>query len=108
MLEVAPFDEALAQTTAMLGDADDVEILSASPAAAPNLTHPLIGALVRAGDLGVRPKLGWTDVARFAQQGIAAVNFGPGDPELAHTAGERVERSELDRCRDVLARMIGA
>ena len=59
------FDDALAQTTALFADADEVEIVSASPAAAPNLTHPLIDELVTVGDLGVRPKLGWTDVARF-------------------------------------------
>ena len=35
------FDEALAQTKALFDDADEVEIVSASPAAAPNLTHPL-------------------------------------------------------------------
>jgi succinyl-diaminopimelate desuccinylase len=102
------FEEALAQTRAMFDDADEVEIVSASPAAAPNLTHPLIAELVGASNLGVRPKLGWTDVARFTQHGIAAVNFGPGDPELAHTARERVERSELEQCRRVLSAFVSS
>ena len=97
------FDDALAQTQALLDDADEVEIVSASPAAAPNLTHPLVAELIDTGKLDVRPKLGWTDVARFTQHGIAAVNYGPGDPELAHTAGEFVERAELDECLRVLA-----
>ena len=101
------FDDARAETKALLADADEVEIVSASPAAAPNLTHPLVAALIETGKLDVRPKLGWTDVARFTQHGIAAVNYGPGDPELAHTAGEFVERAELDECLRVLANFVG-
>jgi len=100
-------DDAVAQTLAMFADADEVEVVSASPAAAPNLTHPLVAELVAAGSLDVRPKLGWTDVARFTQHGIAAVNFGPGDPELAHTAAERVERADLDHCLRVLSKFAG-
>ncbi len=97
------FEDALAQTRAFVDDADEIEIISASPAAPPNLGHPLIAELISTGALDVRPKLGWTDVARFTQHGIPAVNYGPGDPELAHTAGEFVERSELDECLRVLA-----
>ena len=99
-------DEAIAQTKALLHGADDLEIVSASPAAAPNLGHPLVADLISAGKLDVRPKLGWTDVSRFTQHGIAAVNYGPGDPALAHTAGEFVERSELDECLRVLANFV--
>jgi len=100
-------DDAIAQTLALFADADEVEVVGASPAAAPNLAHPLVAELVAAGSLDVRPKLGWTDVARFTQRGIAAVNFGPGDPELAHTAGERVERADLDHCLRVLSKFAG-
>lgn len=104
---VCTFDEALAQTRALFDDADEVEVVSASPAAAPNLTHPLIVELIETGKLGVRPKFGWTDVSRFTEHGVAAVNFGPGDPELAHTAGEFVERADLDGCLRVLAAFVG-
>lgn len=76
---------------------DCIELVEAQPAAAPSLSHPLLSRLVDATGAPPRAKLGWTDVAFFAERGIPAVNFGPGDPELAHTAAERVERSDLER-----------
>jgi succinyl-diaminopimelate desuccinylase len=97
-------DDAVAEIVAFCREAgaDDVEVVNASAAAPPNLTHPLIAELIGVYDLPVRPKLGWTDVARFAAHGIAACNFGPGDPELAHTADERVDRVTLDACLGLL------
>ena len=100
-------DEIEAQVRALLADADDVEILQAQPAAAPNLTDPLVDEFVRGLALPVRPKLGWTDVARFASRGVPAVNFGPGDPEIAHTQGELVTRQSVERCHEVLASFVG-
>jgi succinyl-diaminopimelate desuccinylase len=98
---------AISEVYELIGDANTLEVLNASPPASPNLTHPLVAQLIGAGVLGVRPKLGWTDVARFAAHGIAACNFGPGNPELAHTADEQVELDDLVRCADVLAAFLG-
>jgi succinyl-diaminopimelate desuccinylase len=100
-------DEARAQVEALLEGADEIEVVNASPAAPPNLWDPLVAELIGTFDLGVRPKLGWTDVARFAAHGVPALNFGPGDPEIAHTAGEHVTRESLDGCYAVLGRFLG-
>ena len=100
-------DDAATEVRALLAGADDVEIVSASPAAPPNLDHPLVAEFVGTLDLKVRPKLGWTDVARFASRGVAALNFGPGDPTLAHTAEERVTRGDIEGCFNVLAHFTG-
>jgi succinyl-diaminopimelate desuccinylase len=100
-------EEATEQVTALLDGADEIEVINASPAAPPNLWDPLVAELIGTFDLGVRPKLGWTDVARFAANGVPALNFGPGDPEIAHTAGEHVSRDSLDAVYAVLGRFLG-
>ena len=84
-----------------------VEILQAQLAAPPNLHDPLVDEFVSGLSLPVRPKLGWTDVARFAALGVPAVNFGPGDPEIAHTQGEFVTRASVEQCYDALGRFVG-
>jgi succinyl-diaminopimelate desuccinylase len=75
---------------------DTFEVVDMAAAATPGLDHPLLAALQRRHDLAVNAKLGWTDVARFTELGVPAVNFGPGDPTIAHTAGEFVTRADLD------------
>ncbi|MGD9793690.1 MAG: succinyl-diaminopimelate desuccinylase [Acidimicrobiia bacterium] len=76
---------------------DRFEIVDCAPAAQPGLTHPLLRALIDRNQLEVRAKLGWTDVARFAEHGIPAVNFGPGDATIAHTRDELLHRAPLER-----------
>ena len=79
---------------------------SAAPAL-PGLDHPLIGALVAASGRPPRAKLGWTDVSFFASRGVPAANFGPGEPTLAHSAGEKVDRAQLDHALATLLSVIG-
>ncbi len=72
-------------------DGWDVMVTDSAPGALPGLTAPAAQHFVEA--VGVTPtaKYGWTDVARFAALGVPALNFGPGDPNLAHTREESVE-----------------
>ena len=76
------------------------------PGALPGLTKPAAAALVDAAGGQVRAKYGWTDVARFAALGIPAVNYGPGDPNLAHRVDERVEVAQITAATDMLRRYL--
>ena len=70
--------------------------------ALPGLAEPAAAAFVAAVGRPARAKLGWTDVARFAAFGIPAVNYGPGDPQLAHTREEHVRIDRLQPAEDAL------
>ncbi len=89
-----------------LGPDDRWELLERAPAAPPSLGHPLLASLVAATGTPPRAKVGWTDVATFWEHGVPAANFGPGDPEVAHTPGERVTADELERAAAVLGSLL--
>ncbi len=79
-------------------DGYPLEVVDNSPGALPGLSHPAAQAFLKATGAVPRPKFGWTDVSRFSALGVPAVNFGPGDPSLAHTRGEYVPIEHLHRC----------
>ena len=80
----------------------EVEITDFAAGARPGLDDPLAQAFVAAVGGQAKPKYGWTDVARFAALGIPAVNYGPGDPSLAHADDERVPVEQIERCEQGL------
>jgi succinyl-diaminopimelate desuccinylase len=107
-LRIAPdrtVDQALAAFREMIApfvdDGDGFEVVDRAAPAPPSLTHPLLAPLVDAGT-PVRAKLGWTDVARFAEHGIPAVNFGPGDSLVAHMQDEHLHRDSIERVHAAL------
>jgi len=74
----------------------EVEIVDLSEGARPGLDAPLAQEFVAAVGAVPKPKYGWTDVARFSAMGVPAVNYGPGDPSLAHHDEERVPLSQIE------------
>jgi succinyl-diaminopimelate desuccinylase len=79
----------------------DYEIVDFAPSGPVELGNPLLQRLIETG-LEVRPKQAWTDVARFAERGVAAANFGPGLPAQAHQEAEYAELSLLEGCYERL------
>jgi succinyl-diaminopimelate desuccinylase len=90
-----------------IDDGDELVVVDQSPPCAPSLKHPLLSKLVEDNGLEVRAKLGWTDVARFDQLGIPATNLGPGDPTVAHTAGEFLDRASLESVHQAVHKLVG-
>jgi succinyl-diaminopimelate desuccinylase len=84
----------------------DVTITDSAPGALPGLDRPAAKAFLEAVGGVANPKFGWTDVARFTGLGIPAVNFGPGDPMLAHKQEEFVPLEQIHRCEDQLRRWL--
>jgi len=72
-----------------------VHVVDSAPGAKPGLQHPLVQGFIDSVGLPVSAKYGWTDIARFGQWGIPGVNFGPGDPSLAHADDERVNQGDI-------------
>jgi succinyl-diaminopimelate desuccinylase len=86
----------------------EVEVTDSAPGALPGLGVPAAKAFVDAVGGTVNPKFGWTDVARFTKLGVPAVNFGPGDPMLAHKQEEFVPIEQLRSCEAMLRTWLGA
>ncbi|GAA0670071.1 succinyl-diaminopimelate desuccinylase [Kitasatospora atroaurantiaca] len=80
----------------------DVVVTDSAPGALPGLGQPAAQAFLAATGGQARAKFGWTDVARFSALGVPAVNYGPGDPNLAH---KREEHCSLSAIAEVEERM---
>ena len=87
-------------------DGFEVTLTDSAPGALPGLEVPAAKAFIEAVGGEVNPKFGWTDVARFTGLGVPAVNFGPGDPMLAHKQEEHVPVEHIVRCEDRLRRWL--
>jgi succinyl-diaminopimelate desuccinylase len=87
-------DEAEARLRELL-PAGELHVLHNSPSAPPALSNPLVKRL-RELVPDVAPKQAWTPVAQFAEQGIDAINYGPGLTRYAHRVDEQIPVENLD------------
>jgi succinyl-diaminopimelate desuccinylase len=85
----------------------DYEVADYAPSGPVELDNPILQKFIQTG-LEVRPKQAWTDVARYAERGVAAANFGPGLPSQAHQEAEFVELPLLEGCYGRLERFLRA
>ncbi len=98
-------DRSEAEALAFVEDFFDgfaITLTDSAPGALPGLDRPAARAFIDAVGGEVNPKFGWTDVARFTTLGVPAVNYGPGDPMLAHKQDEHVETAQIERCEQQL------
>ena len=103
-------DRSEAEATAYVQEVFDgfeVTVVDSAPGALPGLDRPAAKEFVAAVGGEVNPKFGWTDVARFSALGMPAVNFGPGDPMLAHKQEEFVPIEHVARCEAVMRTWLG-
>ena len=84
----------------------ELEVIDNAGGALPGLSASAAQAFVAASGKTVQPKFGWTDVARMAEFSIPAVNFGPGNPSLAHAPNEYVPAEHLYECERVLTKWL--
>ena len=78
----------------------DVEVVDSAPGALPGLSEPAAAAFVAMVGREPQPKFGWTDVARFSALGVPAVNYGPGDPGVAHQREEYCDVAPILECEE--------
>ena len=90
----------------VVGDRADVAVIDRAPPAAPRRHDRFVERFVSAAAATVAPKQAWTDVARFAEIGVAALNYGPGLVGQAHQAGEWMPRHNLIVARRALVAFI--
>lgn len=99
-------ESAEAYVRSLVPDGAELVIAGDSPPARVVADSPLVRALRATGELELRPKQAWTNVADFTSRGLDAVNFGPGSTFYTHRRDERVEIASLVRVHEALRRFV--
>jgi succinyl-diaminopimelate desuccinylase len=100
-------EEQAAEVVRGVLDGFEVEISDSAPGALPGLSHPAAAAFVAMVGRDPLPKFGWTDVSRFSALGVPAVNYGPGDPSVAHQREEYCDIAPIHECEQKMRAWLG-
>ena len=100
-------DDAIAHVTDVFAGYA-VTVTDAASGALPGLEAEVLRDFATFSGVPAHAKLGWTDVARFAELGTPALNFGPGDPAVAHTVDEHVREEEIRSCAQIMTAWLRA
>ena len=99
-------EDAVENLTNLLSGYGDLLIHDIAESAHPNRKDETVQKFINIIGVKVEPKQGWTDVARFTSSGIPALNFGPGNPDLAHKPNEQVETDDINECLKLVEQFI--
>lgn len=99
-------EAAVAHLRATCAEADEITVTDLAPAGPVEANHPIADRIRMASGAPMTAKQGWTDVARLGTHGVPAVNFGPGDTNLAHRTDESVALDDLDFVQDSLREIL--
>ena len=85
----------------------EISVTDYADGALPGLDYPIVKEFIDSFEAAqIFAKQGWTDVARFSELKVPAVNFGPGDPLLAHTDNEYIPAQDLTTCFEALVKFL--
>lgn len=99
-------EEAIGRLREVCSECDGFGVTDSAPAGAVAVHHPLFQRLMEVSAAPISGKQGWTDVAQLSEAGIPAINFGPGEPALAHKPGESVRVDDLSWAYDSLSAVL--
>lgn len=93
---------------ALVNGRAELEFTDLSPSGAVCADNPMFQKLLAVTGLTAASKQAWTDVARFSEFGIDAVNFGPGETAQAHQANESAPIPSLLHAYQALEKFLTA
>ncbi len=99
-------DEAVTKLKHLLSNFGELTITDIAESAYPHKNDDNVQKFIDLTGSKVEPKQAWTDVARFTSEGVPAINFGPGNPELAHKADEKIPLSDIEDCYELIKKYI--